>query len=84
MDFGLLSADGSLLDNPRHYRDVRTHGTFREVFAKVPRQEIFRQTGIQFMEINSLYQLHALQRDMPEVLAGACSSFSCRICLTIS
>jgi rhamnulokinase len=71
VDFGLLSADGSLLDNPRHYRDARTHGTFREVFAKVPRQEIFRQTGIQFMEINSLYQLHALQRDMPEVLAGA-------------
>jgi rhamnulokinase len=71
VDFGLLGADGSLLDNPRHYRDARTRGACEEVFAKVPRQEVFRQTGIQFMEINSLYQLHAIQRDMPQVLAGA-------------
>ncbi len=71
VDFGLLGADGSLLDNPRHYRDTRNVGTFKEVFAKVPRREVFRQTGIQFMEINSLYQLHAMQRDMPQVLANA-------------
>jgi rhamnulokinase len=71
VDFGLLGADGSLLDNPRHYRDARNHGAYREILAKVPRQEIFSQTGVQFMEINSLYQLHAIQRDMPQVLAGA-------------
>jgi rhamnulokinase len=71
VDFGLLGADGSLLDNPRHYRDARNLGTFKEVFAKVPRREVFRQTGVQFMEINSLYQLHAMQRDMPHVLANA-------------
>jgi rhamnulokinase len=71
VDFGLLGADGSLLDNPRHYRDTRNQGTFKEVFARVPRREVFRQTGIQFMEINSLYQLHAVQRDMPHVLANA-------------
>jgi rhamnulokinase len=71
VDFGLLGADGSLLDNPRHYRDVRNHRAYQEILAKMPRQEIFRQTGIQFMEINSLYQLHAIQRDMPQVLAGA-------------
>jgi rhamnulokinase len=71
VDFGLLGADGSLLDNPRHYRDARNHGAYRGILAKVPRQEIFSQTGVQFMEINSLYQLHAIQRDMPQVLAGA-------------
>lgn len=71
VDFGLLGADGSLLDNPRHYRDARNAGTFKEVFAKVPRREIFQQTGIQFMEINSLYQLHAIQRDSPQILANA-------------
>jgi rhamnulokinase len=71
VDFGLLGADGSLLDNPRHYRDARNHGTFKEVFAKVPQREVFRQTGIQFMEINSLYQLHAIQRDSPQVLGNA-------------
>jgi rhamnulokinase len=68
VDFGLLGEDGSLLDHPRHYRDARTHGLFEDVFARVPRAEIFRQTGVQFMEINSLYQLYAVQRDSPRVL----------------
>src|SRR3954469_1269568 len=70
VDVGLLGADGSLLDNPRHYRGARNHGPFKEVFAKVPQREVFRQTGIQFMEINSLYQLHAIQRDSPQVLGN--------------
>ncbi|HEY7211520.1 MAG TPA: rhamnulokinase family protein [Bryobacteraceae bacterium] len=68
VDFALLDASGALLDNPRHYRDTRTHGAFEHVFASVPREEIFRQTGIQFMEINSLYQLHALYRQDARLL----------------
>jgi len=68
VDFGLLAEDGSLLDNPRHYRDARTRGLPERVFEIVPRAEVFRQTGIQFMEINSLYQLFAAQRDSPKVL----------------
>ena len=71
VDLGLLGPDGSLLDNPRHYRDERTVGLIEEVSAKVPKKEIFRQSGIQFMEINSLYQLYAAQRDMPHVLQQA-------------
>jgi rhamnulokinase len=70
VDFGLIAADGSLIDCPRHYRDARMLGTLEQVFAKVPRADIFRQTGIQFMEINSLYQLFALQRDSPGALAN--------------
>jgi rhamnulokinase len=68
VDFGLLGEDGSLLDNPRHYRDARTSGTLKQVFEMVPREQVFEQTGIQFMEINSLYQLFAAQRDIPHVL----------------
>jgi len=68
VDFGLLDSGGALLDNPRHYRDARTHGVSQEVFERVPRAEIFRQTGIQFMEINSLYQLYCLRRDSPRLL----------------
>jgi len=71
VDFGLLGADGALLENPRHYRDARTQGAPGEVFRTVPRSEIFRQTGIQFMEINSLYQLWAIRRDSPELLEAA-------------
>ena len=68
VDFGLLGEDGELLENPRHYRDSRTDGVPEQVFQTVPRAEIFRETGIQFMAINSLYQLCAIQRDSPAIL----------------
>jgi rhamnulokinase len=71
VDFGLLSEEGVLLDNPRHYRDARNSGTFSQVFEKVPRAEIFKNTGVQFMEINSLYQLFAAQRDTPKAVEKA-------------
>jgi len=57
VDFGLLDRDGALVSNPYHYRDNRTDSMLDEAFRRVPRAEIFEQTGIQFMQINSLYQL---------------------------
>jgi rhamnulokinase len=57
VDFGLLDRDGALVSSPYHYRDSRTDGMLDEAFRRVPRAEIFEQTGIQFMQINSLYQL---------------------------
>jgi len=61
VDFALLGSDGALVDNPRHYRDSRNNGMPEKTFAVVPREEIFAETGIQFMQINSLYQLHAMK-----------------------
>jgi rhamnulokinase len=61
VDFALLGADAALADNPRHYRDARTNGVMERVFDIVPRAEVFAQTGIQFMQFNSLYQLYALK-----------------------
>jgi rhamnulokinase len=63
VDFALLGRDGTLLGNPRHYRDPHTEGVMDSAFARVPRAEIYRQTGLQFMRFNTLYQLLALQRD---------------------
>jgi rhamnulokinase len=57
VDFALLDAKGGLVANPHHYRDSRTDGMVEEAFRRVPRAEIFEQTGIQVMPINSLYQL---------------------------
>ncbi|MEI9977097.1 MAG: rhamnulokinase family protein [Ignavibacteriota bacterium] len=71
VDFALLGPDGALIDNPRHYRDVRTVGLPEKMFAAVPRADIFAATGIQFMELNSLYQLWAVQRQSPWLLAQA-------------
>ncbi len=60
VDFGLFDADGKLLRNAVNYRDSRTAGMFEKVFEKVPKEEVFAQTGIQFMELNTLYQLMSL------------------------
>lgn len=62
VDFGLIGADGQILGNPYMYRDSRTDGMMDEVFKLVPRQEVFEHTGIQFMQLNSLYQYVALAR----------------------
>jgi rhamnulokinase len=71
VDYALLGERGELLQNPYHYRDRRTEGVMEEVFRRVPKEEIYRATGIQFMPINTLYQLFAAQRDTPGILAAA-------------
>ena len=71
VDFVLLSKTGELLGQPFHYRDLRTRGLMRRAFCRVPRARIFAETGCQFMELNTLYQLMALHRDSPELLASA-------------
>jgi rhamnulokinase len=57
VDFALLDRQGSLLGNPYHYRDARTDGMLAEAFQRMPRETVFEHTGIQFMQINTLYQL---------------------------
>ena len=60
LDFALLDREGALLATPFHYRDLRTDGMLDEAFQRISRQDIFANTGIQFMQINSLYQLLAM------------------------
>jgi rhamnulokinase len=71
VDFSFLGPDGALLGNPVCYRDPRTAGMLAAAEAIVPRAEIFAATGLQFMEINSLYQLLAMARGSSSVLAAA-------------
>lgn len=72
VDFGLLNRDGRLIGSPYHYRDSRTDGMLAEAFARVGRASIFEQTGIQFLQINSLYQLLAMAlARAPELEAAA-------------
>lgn len=68
VDFALLGRGGVLLGNPRHYRDPHTEGVMEEAFRRVPRAEVFRQTGIQFLRFNTLFQLLAMQRDHSPLL----------------
>lgn len=71
VDYALLGADGALLENPYHYRDARTNGVMERLFAVVPRSEVFEQTGIQFMQLNTLYQLYATRLVRPHLLDHA-------------
>jgi rhamnulokinase len=62
VDYGLIDASGELIENPICYRDERTQGVMEEVFARLPREEIFARTGIQFLVFNTLFQLYAHTR----------------------
>jgi rhamnulokinase len=63
VDYGLVDADGRLVEEPIAYRDPRTDGVMDAVCARLPRAEIFRRTGIQFLPFNTIYQLVAHVRD---------------------
>jgi rhamnulokinase len=68
VDFGLFDLQGHLLGNPVHYRDQRTEGMMDYVAERIPKGELFAQTGIQFVPFNSLYQLTSLvARGAPEL-----------------
>ena len=62
VDYGLLDENGELLEPPVHYRDARTDGMMDAAFAVVPRAEIFRSTGLQFIQLNTVFQLFAEAR----------------------
>ena len=67
VDFGFLDKRGHLLANPVHYRDLRTVGIPAYSEAYVSADEVYDITGIQVLELNSLYQLLAVQKNNPEI-----------------
>ncbi len=71
VDFVLLNRQDEILGQPYHYRDARTNGMMARAFKKVSRREIFAQSGLQFMPLNSLYQLLAWQQHSPAILNAA-------------
>ena len=71
VDFGLLGADNRLLGWPFAYRDSITDNAMEEVFSIVGPEELYKKTGIQFMKFNSLFQLWAIKKKYPELLAKA-------------
>ncbi len=60
VDFALLDSQGRLLSAPVHYRDRRTEGMMERVLEQIPRETLYERTGIQFMPINTLYQLYSM------------------------
>jgi rhamnulokinase len=68
VDYMLFDAEGALISPTFHYRDARTANGVANAHAKVDWKTIFTETGIQFMPLNTLYQLAA---ETPERLARA-------------
>ncbi len=68
VDFGLLDKNGQLIENPVHYRDSRTDNMMEEVFAIIPKEELYERTGNQFASLNTIFQLYYLAKYRPEVL----------------
>jgi rhamnulokinase len=60
VDFALLDNSGRLLGNPHCYRDPRTDGMPDRLFARIPQSDVYRYTGIQSMQINTLFQLFSM------------------------
>ena len=70
-DFAFFGKDGQLLGMPHCYRDQHTAGAQEKFFAKMPADQVYRRTGIQFMNFNSLFQLDTIKRNGGQALEHA-------------
>ena len=72
VDVAYFYADGSLAGLPYCYRDTHTEGAYEKFFAeKMPKEELYSATGIQFMDFNTLFQLNTLRDAGAPVLDAA-------------
>ncbi len=71
VDFALLDRSGELLGNPYHYRDSRTDGIPELVFRHIEARQLFRWTGVQTMQINTIFQLYSMVRSADPKLKAA-------------
>lgn len=70
-DFAFFGSDGQLLGMPHCYRDQHTSGAQEKFFEKMPAVEVYKRTGIQFMDFNTLFQLDTLKRNGSQALEHA-------------
>ena len=69
VDFVHLNKEGLILSLPFAYRDSRTNTSMEDLFQVIPREEVYSETGIQFMQFNSLFQLFSMVKDQSSLLA---------------
>jgi rhamnulokinase len=61
VDYGLINRDGEVIEDPIFYRDERTAGMIERVCAQMPQADLYARTGIQLLNINTIFQLCAHQ-----------------------
>ncbi len=67
-DCGYLGASGQLLGLPYSHRDERNIHAFEATLERHGRRKLYEATGIQFLPINTLYQVVAQHDAEPEML----------------
>ena len=70
VDYAFMKGREPFLSTPYQYRDERTDGAY-ERMGDVTREEIYAATGIQFMTLNTICQLHADLLERPEIVGFA-------------
>ena len=70
VDYGLLDAQGELIEDPYSYRDSRTDGFMQSISDSLGAEWIYSRTGIQFIFFNTAYQLYAA-RNTPAIKSAA-------------
>ncbi len=68
VDYVLLDRNDDMVGPCFNYRDVRTRGMLQLAFERISRQQIFQATGLQFMEINTAYQMLAMRLEKSPLL----------------
>lgn len=71
VDFVLLGKDGHILSQPRSYRDDYTVGVPDKFFESIPRESLYRRTGIQIMNFNTVFQIFAMRQERNSALEAA-------------
>jgi len=71
VDYVLLDARGNILGYPYHYRDGRTDNIMEEAFKVVPKEALYKRTGVQFAQFNTIFQLLSERKRDPNHLAKA-------------
>ncbi|MFB3896836.1 MAG: rhamnulokinase family protein [bacterium] len=71
VDFGLIARDGTVLGNPIHYRDKRTVGIPDLVYRTISPEKLYRETGIQHLPFNTIFQLYSMVHTRSPILAAA-------------
>ena len=73
VDYGLIDADGQLVDEPTCYRDRRQVVAFDDALDTIGAHRLYEATGVQLMPINTVFALASDARTMPDRLAKASS-----------
>lgn len=72
VDYVLLDGAGQMIGAPVSYRDPRSAGQIDMIAAHIGPADLYAATGIPNMSFNTLYQLAALQDEVPQDIAAAC------------